>query len=502
MNFVDQFVAIFSPSAGIRRAQERKILAKIRSYDGAAKGGHRVKNWRANSSGANVANSSAMVTLRNRARDLERNSPIARRALDVIVSNVVGAGIIPEAKGRENVQGATDRARALDELFVRWGDTREIDADGMMDFYALQGLVLRSVVRDGEVFIRKRRRRMRDRLSIPMQLQVLESDFCDESKNETLTNGGVIINGVEFDAIGRVRGYWMFKTHPADVYRNKDNFTSEFIPADEIIHVFRRDRPGQVRGISWFAPVMVKIRELQDAVDFELVRRKTTAAFAGFITDSNLDDYDSEEEVELASHIEPGTMEVLPPGRDVKFSSPPDAAGFGEFERIQMHHIAAGLGISYEALTSDLTGVNFSSARVGRLEFQRNIDIWRHHLIIPQFCVPVLLEFARIAEIATDFKADGVFFVHTPPKKEFIDPRQELMALKDAMRLGVRSLPDVIREMGHDPEQVLDEIAQSNKMLDDRDLVLDSDPRKVTLSGNAFDPMSPGGESGENLGSD
>jgi capsid protein len=56
------------------------------------------------------------------------------------------------------------------------------------------------------------------------------------------------------------------------------------VAAAEIIHLFRPLRPGQIRGEPWLARALVKLNELDQYDDAELVRKKTAAMFAGFIT--------------------------------------------------------------------------------------------------------------------------------------------------------------------------------------------------------------------------
>ena len=75
---------------------------------------------------------------------------------------------------------------------------------------------MRSLVESGEVLVRLRERRVEDGLPVPLQLQVLEADHLDSGKTEELRDGGFILQGIEFDALGRRRAYWLYPTHPGD----------------------------------------------------------------------------------------------------------------------------------------------------------------------------------------------------------------------------------------------------------------------------------------------
>ena len=133
------------------------------------------------------------------------------------------------------------------------------------------------------------------------------------------------------------------------------------VDASEIIHMFRPLRPGQIRGEPWLARALVKLHELDQYDDAELVRKKTAAMFAGFITrlspeDSLLGEGSADASGVALSGLEPGTMQILEPGEDIKFSQPADVGGsYSEFLRMQFRAVAAAMGVTYEQLTGDLT---------------------------------------------------------------------------------------------------------------------------------------------------
>ena len=66
-----------------------------------------------------------------------------------------------------------------------------------------------------------------------------------------------------------------------------------------------------------------------------------------------------------------------------------------------------------------------------------------------------------------------------------VDPIRELPPIIDAVRAGLMSLSEALREQGYNPETVLREIASDNALLDELGLVLDTDPRKTSGQGQA-----------------
>ncbi|NEI52706.1 phage portal protein [Rhizobium leguminosarum] len=504
MNFIDRLIAAVSPQRALKREYARNRAAALAGarmlYDGATKG-RRAQGWRVSSTDANAENLPALGRLRDVARDMVRNNPYAARAKAGLKNNIVGPGIFPSVVSPKK----GERAK-LEELIKAHFDTPMCDVNGQLDLYGLQSLVMATVAESGECLVRRRLRRAEDGYPLPFQLEVLEPDFLDSSKDGPLPNGGQIIQGVEFDPIGRRAAYWLFNVHPGSyaVGVNLRGYDSKRIPASEIAHVYRMDRPGQVRGVSWFAPVILKTRDLADYSDAQLVRQKVAACFAAFITaEDDVTNPDTIKEREdgapySVEELQPGILQRLRPGEDVTFGTPPSVGEYADYKRAELQEIAVGLGMSYEALSGDLQGVNFSSGRMGWLEFQRTISSAQNHMLLPQLCEAVGRWFLEAAELINGRPATAKIR-WTPSPREMINPAEEIKAARDAIRTGLSSRPNEQRKLGHDPADLDNEIAESNKRADDLGLVFDSDPRRVSTAGNAVSidagaPSTPNGE--------
>lgn len=443
------------------------IKLQKRRYDAASKT-TRTANWLTPATDATSAILNPSI-IRNRSRDLVRNNPWAAKGVSVIVNNVVGYGI------RAQWQGTNKRnAKHAQDLWKFWAESEQCDSTGMQNFYGLQQTVIRAVVESGECLVRLRPRygAAAEGLAAGLQLQVMEPDYFYEFNDGKMVNGNYIQRGIEYDNLGRRVAYYLYKAHPGSRNQFYSSYNAGFtrVPAAEIIHVFRIDRPDQERGVSWLAPVMIRLRELDIYDDAYLNRQKLANLFAAFIyTD---DPNEAEEEYSDVSELIPGSMYVLKNGRTVNFSNPPKADDYGPFNLAHLKAVSAGLGITYESLTGDLSQVNFSSARMGWQEFGRSIDAWRWNLIIPKLCNGVARWFAEFAGIP------GLTAEWTPPARMMVDPIREIPAIKDAIRSGLMTQSEAIREQGYDPEQLFTEMAADNARLDELNLTLDSDPRK------------------------
>lgn len=494
--WLDNLIGIFSPMAGFRRKQARLALNIAgRAYDG-AKTGRRTDGWMTASSSANSEIGAAGNRLRDRARDLARNNPYGKKAKRVFSDNFIGTGISPTARV---MSGEKPNKKVNAQIMAAWNAwASECDADGNCDFAGLQALIVRSMFESGECFVRFRDRKSSDGLTVPFQLQVLESDYLDATKNsQKLANGGYIRQGIEFDTLGRRAAYWMWPQHPGDVAQIWHQFHSVRIPADQILHVYEKDRPGQIRGVTAYAPVMLKMRDLDDYDDAELWRKKIESCFAAFViqnsgTDGPTigsivaqtgDSSGTQPQPKRVEAFRPGMIEYLKPGEDVKFGSPTSDANYASYMRSQLHAIAAGLGITYEQLTGDLSQVNYSSLRAGLLEFRRTIETLRWQVFIPMFCIPVWKRFIDRAFIAGQISKIDYSATWTPTKFEMIDPLKDAQADTLMMRNGTLTLREAIANRGYDPDQQLEDIAATNQLLDDKKIILDSDPRYTAKSG-------------------
>jgi lambda family phage portal protein len=490
-NWVDRAVSLFSPAAGFKRLQFRRALAVAEAfnYEGAVRG-RRTGGWITSNSDANRETEGSMVWLRDRARDLVRNNPYAAKALSELVGNQIGTGIMPRANtGNEKLDAL------VNEKFAKWAESS--DADGQFDFYGLQWQAARAVAESGECIVRFRQRRLSDGLDVPFQLQLLESDYLDHNKTMSL-DGGTIIQGVQFDKIGRRAAYWLFGNHPGCLTLTnwQAGFISKPVPAESVLHVYKKDRPGQVRGVTWFAPVMLKMRDLDEYEDAELVRKKIEACFAAFVVTpdgvfSNLTENSTDPVTnEVTEFLEPGVIKRLKPGEDVRFGSPSNSAGYKDYRATQLGSIAAGLTLPYELLTGDMGAVNYSSFRGGMLGFRNTIEAYRWLCLIPQLLVPIWKRFIEMAFIAGEIPELNYGVRFTAPKFESVDPLKDAMAEKVSLRTGALTWPSMVASHGEDPEGQFGEIVEWNKKFDDAKVILDGDPRRTTDRGQINDPAN------------
>lgn len=450
MNLLDKAIAYVSPRTAARRARYRMAA----SHFDAASTKYRQKGWKAGGGDVNAVNFGAIDLLRQRSRDLCRNNPIARRAVSVLVDSVVGDGIIPSIEADDT--GLKDE---IDALLREHLDTTAIDATGRLNLYGLQRLALRSIVESGEIFWLRRTRRASEGLPLDLQIQTLEAEYLDDRFEGILPSRNTEYDGIEFDLIGRRIAYRLFRSHPEA--HNQAYPESRRVMADAVIHGFRMDRPEQRRGTPWLAPVMSRLHDLNDYADAQLLKQKIAAMWVAFTVDQDPEggSIPGATAADMAQDLVPGMFEHLPPGRDVRFSDPPKVDGYADVMREGKRDVAAGLDLTFESMTMDMSSVSFISGRLGRLEMNAAMSAHQWAMMVPQMC-QTLEPWLREAIAMRVGDNRDYRFKWTPPSFPVVDPKAEVEADELAVNNRFTSRQRVIRRHGYDPEEINREIAE------------------------------------------
>lgn len=420
-------------------------FAGKRRFD-AAGGGRRWDNRPhfGNANGEALVGGPAML---GRARHAVANNAWAANAVGVYETALVGAGI--EAKSA-HPDAAT---RALIGAAVKeWAP--QADADGLTDWFGLQAAVVRALVQDGEIFVHV--------INTPTgpRLRLLPREMVDESKTTPNREGVADIAGIRFDAAGHRIGYWVFKERPQDTLNGL--IESVLIPAADILHIYKPIGAGVVRGVTWFAPVLLSLNELDQWADAQLVNAKVQAMLCGFLIDQNGTGAPFEGQDPNNISLEPATLTRLPQGWDVRFSTPQQAQSAMEFGAFMLRSVAAGLGVPEFLLSGDMRGANYSSMRSALVSFRQRCEQIQFQLLAPSLLRPVwervvtwLVLSGRLE--ARDFESNTAAWLSAdfyPPAPPWVDPLKDAQAQRELVDAGFMSRRQVVASLGFDVEQV------------------------------------------------
>lgn len=453
--WLDRAIGFFSPRAALLRYGYRRAM--MLSYEG-ARVDRRTSGWTAPGTSGNAEVLGALHTLRDRSRDLIRNNELAMAASEQWATKVVGYG----------VTGRTADL-ALTALWTEWAASAGIDGE---TFDALQDLAVRSEFADGEVLIR---RIWWPGRGVPMRIQVLEADHLDLYRiGQGEAKGSEIQQGVERDRRGAIVAYWLHPRHPGGVsqWGTGAGWGSVRVPASEVHHMRRLGRPGQERSVPRLTASMVKLRDLADYEDAEIIRKKTEACLAAFVT-SNEDislglqttEANSAGSTDTVEAFRPGMVTRLRTGENVTTVQPSHAGGYAEYVREQIRGIAAGLSMPYELVRGDLSQTNYSSSRLGFVAFRHTIDRYREHVLFPMLN-QVAQWFVEAAFAAGMTSLQRAAFTWSPPPFDMLDRGAEAEADAREMAQGGMTWPQYIQARGLDPYSQADEMIEWREKLE------------------------------------
>jgi lambda family phage portal protein len=468
------------------QATVERVVEAIRAKYDAAGTGKRMAGWNPPSTGPNKA-VTGLQKIRNRARDAVRNDWTGESGVQKWSTNLIGIGIVPRAKRIKN----KERKQKLQDLWDDW--VQVCDADGVLTFYGLQTLAVRSWLEAGEVFIRKRPRGPDSGLPVPLQVQLIEADFVpllDADIYPGMPAGNTIRSGIERDKRGQRVAYWMYREHPGDGYNGKIEANKLLrIPASEVKHMFMPSRAGALRGVSMLAPILPKLRDIGNYTDAVLLRQQIANLFVAFIkrttppADPNADPLtglaiDGGFDNPLLP-LAPGLIQELDDGQEVQFGNPPEAGTtYSDYIRTELMGLAASNGMPYELFSGDIKEVSDRTLRVLINEFRRFAEQRQWQVVIPMMCQPVRDWFTVAAlangSISPDEFDDVKRVEWAPHGWAHIHPVQDPQGKKLEVEAGFRSRSSVIGENGEDPEAVDDERAAD--MQREKDLGLYMDP--------------------------
>ncbi len=466
---LNSLIAPFAPSLALRREAalvRREVLLGSGHYDGAGRG-QRGKDFRKNRTDAVEALRADREPLSYIARDMLRNNPRVVRIKRLLRNNIVGAGIKPSVRWSGDPDDP--RKSQVEALIKDHCLKRNFDADGVLTMLGQQSLALGTIVGDGEVLLRRRFRRPGDGFPLNFQVQVLETDFLNRNIDGKLANGNHAVEGIEFTPIGQRVAYHLYQSHPGG--RHGALPASTRVDARNVIHAFDMARPGQHRGVSWFAPVIPLLHDLQRYQDGQVKRQEIAALFAGILQTGT-----ETEEIEGAlEDLKAGSIMTVGQDESLTFTNPPAVEGYEPFMRATDRVIAAAMGVTYEALAGDYTGVNYTSGRMGRMDVDPNIKDWQDNLMVAQICDTFAAWIAEGIEDVADIPRDLWQMIWTPPVRPMVDPTKDYKANETAMRSGQKSRRQVIRESGGDPDKVDQEIKEERDWAAENDLVFSGD---------------------------
>ncbi len=462
MELLENMIAAVSPRRAYERELWRQGLEAVRDYD-AASYGRLNAGWRVHNESAEITDRNSRDVIRARTRDLERNSDIAQSVIQAYKRNVVGKGYTLRARtGNDKLNKQIERA------WKQWSKARNCDVTGEQSFNEiLRMAVERKKVDGGLLFLY----RYTPGGVVPFKLQSLEVDELDATQTTPKTPGNRVVGGIEYNQYRRAVGYWI-RQYDLEGWRILDPV---YIEAKYVYFYKTKHRPSQLREMSDMAPTITRIRDTNEFITAVSVKERIAACLSVFIkktlptggigrgsirqTDGQVD--------YAGKKLGPGMIMEMNAGDDAQVVDPKGSATDATaFLKTQQGLIGAGQGLSYEAVSRDMTGATYSSARQNANEdestYAEDIEM------LTAFMSEVYENFIISGYLAGLFNMPGFwdkkadFLEHSWVKvpKKWIDPAKESTANKTALQSGQKTFQDICAEQGKDWKDAVDETAE------------------------------------------
>jgi len=462
MSWLDNLISFISPEWGAKREAWRQNLEEMRSYD-AGDYSRGNANWRVINQSAEYTDKYSRDNVRARARDLERNSDMMNSVIGAYKRNVIGGGYTLQVKTGDDELNDT-----IEAAWKKWCKKQNCDVTGTQSFTQMMRMCMKRKKIDGGILIVKR---YTSDGFLPFKLQTFEVDELDNSQMTPKVQGNKVVGGIEMNEYNKPVGYWI-RQYPVDSLALT---TPVYIEAKDVIFLYTKHRPSQIREISDMSPTITRIRDTNEFRVAVSVKERIAACLSVFIkktipttgigrgmgvAQGALHDY-------RGKSITPGMIKELNAGDEIQVVNPAgQATDAASYIKLQQRLVGAGQGISYESTSRDMSESNYSSTRQGIIEDEMTYAEEKEMLmeVMDEIYETFVISLWLSGNISVkDFwgKKDK-YLEHTwiiAPKK-WIDPQKEANANRIALNTGQKTFKQIAAEQGRDWKEQIEEIAE------------------------------------------
>lgn len=467
----------------VAQAQQRTLLASLESHD--------VASWSGDGAHINASTEAGLARARARSRDAALNNPWARRFMGLLRRNVLGPrGMVYQSRLRDGAgRPRAAQNTALESAYEGWSKAGAYDVTGRYSRRAIDQLALRALAVDGEAFLVYHQ----GRGPYGLQVQLLPADAVPIHLRADLGGGRKIRQGIEIDGAGRVLAYHMvLDVEAAELAAGTHTPGAPGlarVTADRVLHLFRPEEVGQMRGIPWLAPGLKSAWQAQDFASSGLNKARESAKRGGWLQSAG--DIDPGASVQSLTDgqvvpagegdaagvpfatLHDGTWERLPHGMQAApFESDYPNIEYGQFIKDALRNIACAWEVSYISLANDLEAVNYSS---GQLGLEDETTLWREvqTWLEETWHRPLFERWLPMAMLAAP-ELSGLSYARIPTylgaaawqghRRKPLDPLKHIEAQQARIAARLTSPQREIAADGDDPEEIVRELEEWQRL--------------------------------------
>lgn len=310
--------------------------------------------------------------------------------------------------------------------------------------------------RDGDSFV-MRAERPRN-YPISLDLKVFESEQCATPWTGAILQDAYVDDGVRFDAATNEIEFYIYDHHPgANI--PVSTLRGQWYSANDVLHIFRAERPGQTRGIPRVTSALQTLPIMRRQELATLFSAESAANFAMYLKSNSaaIDPKTSPgdfQEVELARNM----LTTLPAGWDIGQIEPKQPGPLYEmFQRQALMGFCRCTNMPYGLAAGTAKDSNFSSYK-GDIR-----NVWKPEVVTEQDAFelsivnPIFQWFLEACVFVPSLLSGGppidqIRFAWNWPPLPDIDPGDTVQTNATRIATGQSSIAQIYSENGMDWE--------------------------------------------------
>jgi len=405
-----------------------------------------------------------IANLRMRSAHSIRNNGYSKAALQKYITSLSAIKVHwKNSKGKKH-----KKMQKLWEEFVK-----DPSLDGYGTFASLQSICQASIFQTGASFTRMMIVRKGNLATVPLKLQAIPTEMHD-LYYQGKTPSDNVKNGIEFDNT-KPKTYFFRQGITDAEWQGRPSIEAVTpIPADDIVHQFIRESPGQWIGIPLLSSVLLTLYELDELTESTVAKQKAAQAIAWIIENTNpmsmtptgvpAMETGAEGEEKIVFKSTGGNTQYLNKGEKIHFYQSTDiGSNLPVLIQSELRKVASAIGIPYHSLTQDTGDLDFSSLRAIATEFRQRLEFIHHFYTIPLSLIPITDRFKSLAKLYSS-KVGDAEASYQLPRWYGVDELKDTQADVLEMSYGLGTLQEKLDERHLTFEDVLESAEQVKEL--------------------------------------